>query len=218
MSKPVIISLLAWKGGVAKTSTTKNLAHALALQGQKVAVVDMDDQSNLKMQHKDNWIFALINTDKSLEQLQKLKTLDYDYILIDNAPDLGESTVFSYLVSDYVIVPTALANHSILGMAKTLEAMNRPEIKQINPDLQLLGVLVTFFDRRDKEADNLLEGLQNRLGEHLFKTLIRVSSSIKQSDDQNMLVQEYEKSWFREKKSTNDFKNLATEILNKLKK
>jgi chromosome partitioning protein len=218
MSKPIIISLSSNKGGISKTSTTKNLAQALAMQNLKVTVVDMDDQSNLKMQHQDNWIFDLVDTDKSLEQLQNLKTLDYDYILIDNAPDLGESTVYSYLVSDYVIIPTALANHSILGMAKTLEAMNRQEIKAINPNLKLLGVLVTFFDRRDRESDNLLKTLQTRLGEHLFKSLIRVSSSIKQSDDQNQLVYEYEKGWYRDKKSTNDFNSLATEILTKLKK
>jgi chromosome partitioning protein len=209
-----IITIVNNKGGVAKSSTTKNLAQALSNLKQKVAVVDMDDQGNLKMQYQDNWKFILINTNKSLEQLRELQKLDYDIILIDNAPDLGESTVFSYLVSDYILIPTVLANHSILGMAKTLEVMKT--IKPKNPKLELLGVLVTFFDRRDREADNLLKTLQTRLGGHLLKSLIRVSSSIKQSDDQNQLVQEYEQSkWL--KKSTDDFNALAKEILTKIK-
>jgi chromosome partitioning protein len=215
---PIIISLSNNKGGIGKTNTTKNLANALALQNHKVAVVDMDDQSNLKMQHKDSWKFDLINTDKSLAQLQKLKTLDYEYVLIDCPPDLGTETVYSYLVSNYVLIPTQLANHSLLGMAKTLEAIQKPEIKQRNPNLQLLGVLVTFFDRRDREADKLLETLQNKLNEHLMTSIIRISSSIKQSDDMNQLVQEYESSWYRDKKSTNDFTALAKEIISKTKK
>lgn len=215
MKKPLILNIINNKGGVAKTSTTKNLAAALALLKKKVAVVDIDDQHNLTSDYNDDYPYDLLTTDKTLKQLQHLKSQDqYDYILIDSPPDLGKETVSGFMVSDYLIIPTNLAGKAIDGMQATIEAMN--ELKSNNPNLQLLGVLVTFFDRRDREADNLLKALKTSLKSSMFDTLIRVSSTIKRSDDEKRYVQEYEKShWI--KKSTEDFHNLAKEVIKKTK-
>jgi chromosome partitioning protein len=211
MKKPIIICVSSNKGGIGKTTTTKNLAQSLVNENQIVAVVDMDDQNNLTDSCKDLESFDLLVTDKSLEQLKTLHNQKYDYILIDNPPDLGEEAIHSYLVSDYILIPTTLTNNAIKGMQKSVEIIQ--QLKEHNPKLKLLGVLVTFFDRRKRESDEMLANLRASLGKILFNTVIRVSSSIEKSDNENILVQEYEKGWYRDKKSTIDYSNLAKEII-----
>ena len=210
--KPIIIVIINNKGGVGKTTTVKNLAQALIIEGKSVGVVDMDDQANLTSSYRDEYKFDLISCDKSIESLQKLQMLQYDYIIIDTAPDLGIDTINSYIVSDYAIIPTHLAGNSIIGTHKTMQAIEK--VKEYNQRLELLGVVITSYDRRDNHSDQLLQSMQNRLGTMLFSSMIRVSATIKKSDDQNKLVQDFERqSWT--KKSTEDYQSLAREIITK---
>jgi chromosome partitioning protein len=211
MSKPIIITISNNKGGVGKTATTKNLAKALVDTGKTVAVVDMDDQSNLSDCLEQIVDFDFLTTNKSLEELKTLKGESYDFILIDNPPDLGEEAIHSYLVSDYILIPTTLTGNSIKGMQKSIEVIQ--ELQPHNPNLKLLGVLVTCFDRRNRESDEMLSSLRISLKNILFESVIRISSSIEKADNDNILVQEFEKGWFREKKSTQDYSNLAKEII-----
>lgn len=215
---PKIITITNNKGGVAKTATTKNLAKALSLKDKKVGVVDMDDQNNLTDSCKPDCGFDLIPTDKSLQALQNLCGLDYEFVLLDNPPDLSQEAIHSYLISDYLLIPTTLASNSIKGMLKTVEAMQTESIKKYNTKLELLGVLVTMFDRRDREADKLLNVLRESLAGSLLDSVIRISSSIRRSDDEGQTVQDYEKPWYKEKKSTIDFGQLADEIIQKTTK
>lgn len=213
-----IITFSANKGGTGKSQLTKNTAFALSKTGLNIAIIDMDNQHNLTDGYSDDDPFDLVELPKTLESLKQFKKnadQEYDFCIIDTPPNLGVETVATYIISDYIIIPTLLALNSILGVQRTLETIN--DTKKYNPHLRVLGILVNNYDRRDKSTDTAMNSLKNSFGEDLFKSIIKVSSNIKNADDNKMTVQKYE-TGFWSKKSTQDFDNLAKEILSKIKK
>ena len=149
---PIIIAIINRKGGVGKTATTKNLAFALSKLGKKVAVADQDNSDNLTFGvDRDNLPFDYIKSDRSYAILSKFKELDYDIILLDNPPTLGQEATSSLLIADYVLIPANFTFYVEKGIIGIFESIK--EIQKINPKLKLLGVLINMFDKREK--DNL---------------------------------------------------------------
>jgi chromosome partitioning protein len=212
----IIITITNNKGGVGKTAMVKNLAFSLSQLKKKVLVIDMDNQNNLTFGYHDDSPFDLVELDqKNLESLANIKKQsNYDFVLIDTPPNFGDETVSSLLVSDYTLIPTTLSMNSIKGIERTYEAINT--LKSKNPTLKSLGVVVNVYDLRDKRSESNFEILQESLGDKLFKTKIRVSSTIKNSDDDKLPVQMHETNFWNPKKSTEDFNNLAKEIIKKI--
>lgn len=213
-----IITFSANKGGTGKSQLTKNTAFALSKIGLKIVVIDMDNQNNLTDGYSDDNPFDFVELPKTLESLKQFKqnaNQEYDFCIIDTPPNLGVETIATYIISNYIIIPTLLALNSILGVQRTLETIN--DTKKYNPNLKVLGILVNNYDRRDKSTDTAINSLKNSFGEDLFQSIIKVSSNIKNADDNKMTVQKYE-TGFWSKKSTQDFDNLAKEILSKIKK
>jgi chromosome partitioning protein len=213
---PKIITIYNNKGGVSKTSTTLTLAYALTQTGYKVAVFDNNlEQSDLTRCYNPSSGYDLIQEKMSKKLDLKSKYSQYDYILIDNQPSGVGETVDACLISDYVIIPTTLAESSIVGADRTIE--NLKETQKINKNLKILGVLVTKYDKRDKDAIAILETIQDKFDEHIMDSVIRTSSSILEASNMHTVAQLLELPWYREKKATVDFDNLAKEIINKTK-
>src|ERR687893_631868 len=93
-----VIAFANQKGGVAKTTTTLNLAAAFAEEGHRVLCIDMDPQGNLTMSMK-------IGRERSLDKALREITEDYDFICIDTPPSLGLLTINALTAADKVIVP-----------------------------------------------------------------------------------------------------------------
>jgi cellulose biosynthesis protein BcsQ len=215
MQKTTIITCNSLKGGVGKTSLTRGLAYSLTTLKYRVGVIDLDYSNNLTNGYADDCIYDLIDTDKSLDVLKHVaETSNYDFILIDTAPSLVKETLSAYIISDYLLIPTTLARDSIEGIKPTFESIQ--SIKEINPKLKLLGVVISNYDKRDNTADECLATLKTAYSGILLNSMIRVSSMIKKAKDNAVDIQEYEKSFWM-KKATPDFDNLAKEIIKKIK-
>ena len=70
---------------------------------------------------------------------------DYDFILIDTPPTLGIMTVNAFVAATHLLVPIQAAYYALEGTDDLMETLERIRARP-NPDLQLLGVLVTLFD------------------------------------------------------------------------
>ena len=71
----------------------------------------------------------------------------YEYIIIDSPPSLSLLTVNGMIAADYLLLPVQTEFYALEGVAQLLESMNLVK-KAMNPDLKLLGVLATMYDRR----------------------------------------------------------------------
>jgi len=208
-----VISFANQKGGVAKTTTTLNLAVAFAESGHDVLCIDLDPQGNLTMsqgidpdkveqsmfdvlvhhipirqviQEREIDIAVAsidlagaeiamsmqIGRERSLEKALAAVTDDYDFVCIDTPPSLGLLTINALTASDKVIVPVQceyLSMRGLLQLQNTLEMIR----ENLNPRVEIEGILPTMLDSRTVHAKEAVEILEENFGELVFKSRIR---------------------------------------------
>lgn len=97
---------------------------------------------------------------------------DYDYIVIDTAPSLGTLTYNALTACHHYIVPMQGENFAYLGLDEIMQKADRLKAR-MNPDIRLLGILLSKFDFRTKFGRIVLERLEKTPGLHIFKSPIR---------------------------------------------
>jgi chromosome partitioning protein len=83
----------------------------------------------------------------------------YDYVLLDCPPDVGSLTQSALVAAHEVIIPVDVGYFSVDGLANMLDLLEQVR-KALNPDLALLGILVTKYDTRTTLSQNTLEALR----------------------------------------------------------
>ena len=108
----------------------------------------------------------------------QLATVDdrYDFILIDTPPSLGLLTINSLVAAQLVLIPTEARFFSLQGLQMLQESID--EILYINPNLRILGILLSKFDRRLREEQTVAQYLRENWGELVFDTSVGTNSKI----------------------------------------
>ncbi len=143
------------------------------------------------------------------EQLESLRewekpwvAVDYDFCLLDMPPALNCITEALLSVTDGVIVPIELGSFAIQGVTRVTEALNRC-------GANLLGCIVSKFDRKNSADVELLKQFRAQIGNKLFDTVIPQSKIIKNSISYRMTADEY-MGWLEPAKA---FDNLTSELI-----
>lgn len=142
---------------------------------------------------------------KCMKTIQESGT--YDYILIDAPPNLGGWVINLLVTSDYLIVPVEASPWGLFGLANMFEYLN--VVKEINEDLELLGITITKVDTRKGYFKQTKEELLKVKGVRVFETFVRVDSSIEWAQDKSIPVAAYK----RNSRSTKEYIELAKEIM-----
>src|SRR5207253_2868904 len=100
-----------------------------------------------------------------------LDNLQYDYILIDCPPALGLLTINALVAAQWLLVPVQAEYYAMEGLGQLMDVFQRVR-SGLNPNLNLLGILVTMFDGRTSLAEQVVKQLQQHFGTSLFKTQI----------------------------------------------
>lgn len=135
------------------------------------------------------------------------KSGKYDFILMDAPPTLGGWVMNMLCASDYLIIPVEASPWGLFGLANMFEFFST--VKQINPELSLLGVAVTKVDSRKNYFKQTIETLQNTDGVHLFENYIRTDSSIEWAQDASLPVAVYKPA----ARSAKEYKALTQEVV-----
>src|SRR5215813_497082 len=104
----------------------------------------------------------------------------YDYIFIDTPPTLGMITVNALVASTHVLVPIQSSYFALEGTDDLLETIEKIKARP-NPNLQLLGVLVTLHDKRTTLGKEVYEQIRRVFGPKLFETVITKSVRLEES-------------------------------------
>ncbi len=245
-----IIALANQKGGVAKTTTTLNLAVALREQGFQVLAVDLDPQGNLTMSQGlnpdelDRSMFdvlvrslpieeiirtcevdvavssidlagaelalsSMIGRERALQKALLPVRSDYDYILIDTPPSLGLLTINALTAADDVIVPVQCEYLSLRGLVQlqnTLEMIR----ENLNPAVDIVGILPTMYDGRTLHSKEAMEMLKESFGKLVFSTKIRKTIRYAEAPVQGSSVLKYDPAG----SAAEAYRDLAKEVLN----
>lgn len=143
--------------------------------------------------------------------LQKIKAAGtYDYILIDAPPTLGGWVMNILCASDRVLVPVEASPWGMFGLANMFDFLD--EVKEIAPELQVLGIVITKADTRKAYFKHTLETLKDMDGIRLLDSVIRGDSSIEWAQDASAPVVEFKKS----SRSAKEYTELAEEVMDRV--
>ena len=105
----------------------------------------------------------------------------YDYILIDGMPSLGMLTINVLACADSVLIPVQAAYLPIKGLQQLMKTIAQVK-RQLNPRLEVEGVLVTMFDRRTKNARDITELLEENYGTMLNVFVNKIPLSVRAAE------------------------------------
>jgi chromosome partitioning protein len=115
-----------------------------------------------------------------LKDRMKDAAADYDYIFIDTPPTLGMITVNALVASTHVLVPIQSSYFALEGTDDLLETIEKIKARP-NPNLQLLGVVITMHDKRTTLSKDIHEAIGNVFGDRVFNTVITKSIRLEES-------------------------------------
>ena len=114
----------------------------------------------------------LKNREKIMKSVLAPLKEQYDYILIDCSPSLGLITVNALTAADTVIIPVQAEYFALEGISKLLNTIKIIKSK-LNPQLQIEGFLLTMFDSRLRQANQIYDEVKRHFQELVFKTVIQ---------------------------------------------
>ncbi|HWI21747.1 MAG TPA: ParA family protein [Baekduia sp.] len=247
--KTRVIAFCNQKGGVAKTTTTLNLAVALSESGHRVLCIDMDPQGNLSMSQGidpdtvETSIFDVLVYDlpiteiiehreidvarasidlagaeialstkigresslkKSLQPIMK----DYDFICIDTPPSLGLLTINALTAATKVIVPVQCEYLSMRGLAQLQNTLEMIRVN-LNPDIEIEGILPTLMDKRTIHAQEAISILEESFGDRVFASRIRKTVKFAEAPVRGMSILKYDSN----SAAARSYRDLAKEVL-----
>lgn len=166
------------------------LPAAESLAGATVELIDLTDRE-----------FRLKRT------LDKIRT-NYDYILIDNPPSLGLLTVNGLVAAEQVLIPVQCEYYALEGLSQLIKTIDLVR-SSLNPQLKILGVLLTMFDKRNKLSHEIVKEVRKNFPGYVFETIIPRSVSLAEAPSFGKTILQFD----GESKAAEAYNQLAEEVL-----
>ena len=104
----------------------------------------------------------------------------YDYVVIDNPPSLGLLTINSFVACNRLLIPVSTGFFALTGLVQLQETVDMVKQTQLNPSLEILGVLCTFAERTNVSQD-VERQLREYFGDLVFETVIPKNVSLEEA-------------------------------------
>lgn len=96
---------------------------------------------------------------------------DYDFVVVDCPPSLGLLTLNALTAADSVLIPVQCEYFALEGLGQLFNTINMVK-KNLNPNLDIEGVLLTMFDSRLRLSNQIVEEVRRYFGEKVFGTIV----------------------------------------------
>lgn len=164
--------------------------------------------SDIALSDAEIELSAYMNRETVLKRILNAVKDRFDFILIDCPPNLGLMSVNSLAASEYLIIPIAPSFFSIKGIKHLVNTFKMIK-RNLNQDLEILGILLTRYDVRKNIAKDIRTNLIDAFGDKVFNTVIREDVKIEYSqENQKPIIYYFEKC-----RSCDDYVSLGKEVL-----
>lgn len=165
--------------------------------------------ANLGLAEAELMLAGKIGRELTMRNALREPKRHYDICLIDCPPTLGLLTVNALVASDRAILSSEAEHFSEQGAEQAMEVINLAR-ENLNPELDLLGVLLNIADMRTRHARATLETLKAEFGDRVFETVIRRSIVYPESARAGKPIFEYNR------RKAIDYARLTVEVLERL--
>jgi chromosome partitioning protein len=152
---------------------------------------------------------SMIGRERALEKALVSVKPKYDYILIDTPPSLGLLTINALVASNGVIVPVQCEYLSLRGLVQLENTLSMIR-DNLNPTVEIRGILATMYDGRTLHSKEAVEMLKENFGNLVFDTRIRKTVRYAEAPVQGSSVLKYDPSG----SAAQAYRDLAKEVLN----
>jgi chromosome partitioning protein len=195
-----IIAIANQKGGVGKTTTTVNLATALAAVGRKVLLIDFDPQGNAStglgvdqaardvsaydvlMKHSgvndaiQKTIIPHLHVipatiDLSGAEIEMVSMMRREYVLIDCPPSLGLLTINALAAADSILIPLQCEFYALEGLSHLMRTIQMVK-ENLNPRLEIQGIVLTMYDRRNRFTLQIENEVRDYFKDQVYHSVI----------------------------------------------
>jgi len=142
----------------------------------------------------------------------------YDYILIDCPPSLSLITVMALVSSHSLVVPLQTEFFALEGLTQLMKTIERIKVS-LNPELQIRGILLTMYDKRNKLSAQVEKEARDYFNDKVYQTVIPRNVRLSEAPSHGMPVLIYDKSCLGSKSYfsfTDEFINQDQKIGNRL--
>ena len=165
--------------------------------------------ANMRLAETELMLSGKIGREVTLRNALRDLKRHRDVIMIDCPPTLGLLTVNALVAADHALLSTEAQYFSLQGVEQAMEVVDLAR-DSLNPELELLGVVLNIANMRTNHAKQTLEALRERFGEALCRTVIRQSVAYAESAERAIPILDY-----RPDRGA-DYLSLAGELLRRL--
>lgn len=166
------------------------LPSAPSLAGASVELVNVEE--------RELWLRRVLN---------KIRT-NYDYIIIDSPPSLGLLTINGLAASEGLVIPVQCEYYALEGVGQLMQTIELVR-SSLNPKLQIYGVLLTMYDKRNALAQQVVKEVKTNFPGRVFESIIPRSVSLAEAPSYGKTILQYDSG----SKGGEAYRLLAEEII-----
>jgi chromosome partitioning protein len=174
---------------------TQTFGHSLLPSNRDLA------GASIELVNLENREYRLYNV------LRQIRT-DYDYIIVDSPPSLGPLTINGLVASDEVLIPVQCEYYALEGLSQLLETINLVK-DNLQPDLKVMGALLTMFDRRNRLSYQVVREVKDHFPGKVFDAIIPRSVRLAEAPSYGKSIFDFDLF----SRGAKAYKNLTNEIL-----
>lgn len=172
------------------------------ISGYKIAPATLNlAGANVELVNLENREFKL---EQSLLPIRN----DYDYILIDCPPSLGLLTINSMVAAEKLLIPVQAEYYALEGLGQLINTINLIK-NNIKPNLEILGAVLTMYDKRNKLSEEILHQLYQYFPNRIFRSVIPRNVRLTEAPSYGKTILEYDPK----SKGAKSYERLARELL-----
>jgi len=165
--------------------------------------------ANIDLAGAELALAPVIGRERALTKALLTMERQYDMVLIDTPPSLGLLTINALTASDAVIVPVQCEFLSMRGLAQLQRTLEQVR-ENLNPQVHIMGILPTLFDKRTTHGNEAVKSLRRNFGDLVFNTVVRKTIKFAEAPMRGCSVLTYAP----QSEAAQAYRDLAREVLN----
>lgn len=203
--------------GVSKTNRRKCIYNALIDNAELEELIEHSEikgldviPATIQLAGAEIELVSTISRETRLLKHLKPKKNGYNYIIVDCPPSLGLLTINALTAADSLIIPIQCEYYALEGISKLLDTIRLVKIN-LNPDLEIKGVLLTMHDKRTRLSFQIIDEVRDFFKESVFETVIPRNVRLSEAPSYGKPIFLYDNT----SKGAYAYMNLAREVISR---